>query len=101
MKRWVMLLCAMASQACATGVEMSPPDWREFDAATIDASRKDADAGAPRADATAGRTFDLCAMQPKPGYDPSGLATCCTTGAAHCVPASDVDPALSKQLRAC
>src|SRR3954471_11832729 len=99
MKQSVMLLCALLSSSCATGVETSPPDW------TGDAStHRDAGADARPADAStsdaSGRTFDPCAAQPKPGYDPAsrGLVACCTSGAAHCVPSNDVQPSLAKQL---
>src|SRR5271165_556572 len=38
---------------------------------------------------------------PPPPMDPSTLPSCCTAGAAHCVPSADVDPSLTKQLSAC
>jgi hypothetical protein len=40
------------------------------------------------------------AATPNP-LDPSTLPSCCTTGAAHCVPKDDVDPSLAPQLAPC
>jgi len=38
---------------------------------------------------------------PPPPMDPTTLPSCCTAGAAHCVPTADVDPSLASQLAPC
>src|SRR4051812_43132581 len=50
-----------------------------------------------------GKTFDPCAADPKSGYDPAsrGLAKCCDSGPAHCVPSDDVQDKLAAALDAC
>src|SRR5215471_9484266 len=52
---------------------------------------------------SAGTIFDPCASEPKPGYDPkaAGLAECCTTRTAHCVPQGEVATALAGYLDTC
>src|SRR4051794_27044392 len=44
-----------------------------------------------------GYIFDPCVSEPKPGYDPAArdLPTCCEDGPAHCVPSSEILPALA------
>jgi hypothetical protein len=48
-----------------------------------------------------GKTFDPCAADPKPGYDPAGLTKCCDSGPAHCVPTDQVQDKLAASLDAC
>ncbi len=47
--------------------------------------------------------WDPCVPSPLPGINPttSGLATCCTTGAAHCVPQGQVLATLAAELTPC
>lgn len=58
--------------------------------------------GGPPADGGANGDHGQCAPKAdlKP-MDPASLPSCCTTGAAHCVPADNVDRSLSKQLAPC
>ncbi len=43
-----------------------------------------------------------CTTGPKPvPMDPASLPSCCSAGAAHCEPASNVDPAFASHLTAC
>jgi hypothetical protein len=54
------------------------------------------------APAVSGVVFDPCTSSPQPGYDPSSLPGCCTgIGPAHCVPSSQVLPALAQQFMPC
>jgi hypothetical protein len=62
----------------------------------------DSSSGGPNGDA--GVIFDPCVANPQPGYDPvaANLPACCTdVGPAHCVPTSQVLPALAAQLMTC
>lgn len=52
-------------------------------------------------EAGASSTDTPCSTKELKPLDPSTLPSCCTTGAAHCVPSDDVNPALSKQLATC
>ncbi len=55
-------------------------------------------------DSDGGLIFDPCVASPAPGYDPRAhhLPACCVgTGLAHCVPASQVLPALAGILSTC
>src|SRR5438270_119246 len=47
--------------------------------------------------------FNPCSKTPIAGFDPDtrGLAKCCTVGAAHCVPTSQVLPRLADTLDTC
>ncbi len=57
----------------------------------------------PIVDAGGNRTFDPCVAHPSTGYDPKsrGLASCCDSGPAHCVPDDDVLPKLASELDPC
>jgi hypothetical protein len=75
-----------------------------FDASSMaDVSNDGGNASMVFDGSTGAPTFDPCAPEPKPGYDPASrdLASCCDKGPAHCVPSSDVAPAVAAQLNAC
>ncbi len=42
-----------------------------------------------------------CAKADIKALDPATLPSCCSDGAAHCVPADNVDPSLAKQFASC
>jgi hypothetical protein len=92
------VLLALACSCAATSLGPSPdggtPIDRGADAPLI---VKDGPIG------TGQLVFDPCATNPLAGYDPAGagLASCCTTGPAHCVPSTEIIPRLVNYLAPC
>ena len=79
------LLAMVVAAACAPDPMGTPIDGVPSDAGSPAA----ADAGA-------------CTPGKKPvPMDPTSLTACCSVGAAHCVPRSNVDPAFASHLSAC
>src|ERR1041384_7209682 len=95
---WLAL--ASCTGASSTPVENSPADDSSArDASTVVDGPDAPELSGPVDASSGGRTFDPCAPEPKPGYDPvsRGLEACCNTGPAHCVPSTDVLPRLAAQ----
>ena len=111
-RRLCLVILVASLGACASSSEGLAP---EADGATarVDsgvgvgdgpiAPTIDAPIGSHGGDGGAGLIFDPCVANPQGGYDPvaAGLAACCTSGPAHCVPASEVIPKLVDYLSAC